>query len=254
MEATKILLALILPSIIWIVLCYWWDRKEPEPKLLITKLLFSGMLLGIFIAISLATLQTALVSTGLFLPFNALSEKDSLASFFIASAIVATTHAVVTFWIAKILITREKSFTQIVDGIIYFSVIAVGAAFTENIISSVIYVSSNNNQLQSVNALIYSLVYNTILLGVCAGIIGFAFGNVYKRASQDRIIEDVELTASLKNPEIVEGLSVAILLHTAYQVFVYLKEPRVAGFIAIVAMLYIFTRFASRSFTSRFQE
>jgi hypothetical protein len=254
MEATLITLAAILPSIGWVLLCYWWDRKEPEPKLLIMKLFFSGVLLGLLIAVLVVLLQYTLVSSGLFLPFNALSEKDGLASFVVAGAIIAIIHLVAIFWIAKKLVTRNKYFTQITDGIVYFSVIALGAVLSENIITCVNYHFSASAVPQSLKALIFGLVFNSIILGVSAGILGFGFGNVYKRATRDGIIEDNELYASFNNSEIVEGLVIGILFHASYQVFVYLREPRVAGLIGIIGMFYLFTRFAFRSFTEKFQE
>lgn len=254
MEVALALLATILPPICWIAVCYWWDRDEPEPKLLTAKLFLSGMLMGFIVAGALLIIQVIFVSSGILLPFNALSEKDSLVSFFIAGGFVAVTHAYITLVIARKLVAKEPSFSQVVDGIVYFSIIALGAGFTENIILCINYFSTTNNTETSILVLIFNLVFKSILLGVCAGIVGFAFGNIYKRALEDGRIENWELKTSWKNPEILEGLVVAILLHTSYQVFIYLKEPRVAGFIVIIATFFLFTRFSLRPLTMNIQK
>jgi len=254
MELVSVLLATILPPICWIVVCYWWDRGEPEPKLLTAKLFLSGMVMGFFITGVLMIIQVVFVTSGTLLPFNALSEKDSLTSFFIAGGFVAITHTYITLILARKLVAKEPSFSQIVDGIVYFSIIALGAGFTENIIFCINYFSSTNNIRAGIPVLIFNLVFKSVLLGVCAGIVGFAFGNIYKRALADGKIENWELKTSWKNPEILEGLAVAILLHTSYQVFIYLKEPRAAGFIVIVATFFLFTRFSLRSLTMNIQE
>jgi hypothetical protein len=70
---------------------------------------------------------------------------------------------------------------------------------------------------------------------------------------EDGRIEKWEINTSWKNPEIMEGLAVAILLHTAYQVFVYLNEPRIAGIIVIVGFFYIFSRFSLHALTRNIQ-
>ncbi|MDO8512172.1 MAG: PrsW family glutamic-type intramembrane protease [bacterium] len=254
MEVILVLLATILPPICWIAVCYWWDRGEPEPKLLTAKLFLSGMLMGFFIAGALMLFQVIFVTSGTFLPFNALSEKDSLASFFIASAFVAVTHTYITLVLARKLVAKERSFSQVVDGIVYFSIIALGAGLTENILFCINYFSTTNEPKESIPFLIFSLIFKSVLLGVSAGIVGFAFGNIYKRALEDGRIEKWELKTSWKNPEIMEGLAVAILLHTAYQVFIYLKEPRIAGIIVIVGFFYIFSRFSIRALTTNIQE
>lgn len=254
MEVALLLLATILPPVCWIAICYWWDRGEPEPKLLTAKLFLAGMLLGFFVSGALTLIQLIFVTSGTFLPFNALSEKDSLFSFFIASAFVAITHAYLTLLLARKLVAKEPSFSQIVDGIVYFSIIALGSALTENLIFCINYFSMPESAQESAFVLVFNIIFRSVLLGVSAGIVGFAFGNIYKRALKDGKIENWEIATSWKNPEILEGLSVAILLHTAYQIFVYLKEPRVAGIIVIIGALFIFSRFSSRLFTANIQE
>lgn len=254
MEALLIILATILPPICWIAVCYWWDRGEPEPKLLTAKLFLSGMLLGFVVSAALTVLQVFFVTSGAFLPFNALSEKDSLFSFFVASGFVAVIHSYFTLLLARKLVAKEKSFSQVVDGIVYFSIIALGAGLTENIIFCINYFSGQNSIQASIFVLIFNLVFKSVLLGVSAGIVGFAFGSIYKRALNDGKIENWELATSWKNPEILEGLTVAILLHTSYQVFVYLKQPRAAGIIVIIGAFFLFTRFSFKSLTANIQD
>ena len=254
MELIWAVLAAVLPAIGWIAICYWWDRSEPEPPLLIAKLFLSGMILGFVITALLVVLQTIFVTSGTLLPFNALTDKDGIGQIFIASMFIATIYECSKLWLARKLVVHEKAFSQVVDGIVYFSTVALGAALMENIIfltnSSTYAFDLQHNLLP----LVFRFVFNSIISGVCAGIVGFGIGNVYKKSYHNGGVKETSLTVSWKHPEIMEGLIIAILLHTSYLIFVYLNEPRVAGSIAIIGAFYLFTRFASHALTMNIQE
>lgn len=254
MEVILLILAIVLPSIGWIAVCYWWDRNDPEPPRLITKLFFSGMALGFVITLILIIAQILLVSFGSVIPFGALIDRDGMGTIVLASLISATAYETLILWLARKIVVHEKAFDQIVDGIIFFSTIAIGAALVEN----TIYIFSSQHLFsdlpQNILPLIFRMVFSSILSAVTAGIVGFGIGNAYKQEYRGNMVRESSLQVSWKHPEIIEALTVAIFIHTCYRIFVYIKEPRIAGFMAIIGAFYLFTRFAYRPLTSKIHD
>jgi RsiW-degrading membrane proteinase PrsW (M82 family) len=140
-----ILLVAIAPCAFWLWLIYKWDKYKPEPKWLIIRTFFYGLL----VAIPVALIETLLYP-------NAAQASASLSS----SAYLAFVVAGVTEELGKFLIVRETvynspHFEEPADGLVYAAAAALGFASLEN----AIYIFAFGWQVILVRALFSNLAH-----------------------------------------------------------------------------------------------
>jgi len=224
MHYSVALLIALFPALVWILLIRWWDRKEPEPPLLLAKLFMAGIFIYSVIFVLNAVLQTTFVSLGIIPPFASISRDDSFLLIAISALLPAIVQQIITLWSAVKLVRHEKNFTEPVDGIVYLFSIAVGSAVTENIAS---FFSQNSSTL-SVKQMLFQAVFTSLVLGICGGVMGLTLGN----------------EKFLKHRQVYTGVFAAIFIHAMYKFFFISEDYRLAGVVVIVAAFYLFTRFS----------
>jgi len=101
------------PGIFWAWYFYKRDKLEPEPKRIIVKLFFYGILIAIPAAI-----------TELFIPFKKI---------FLAIIFAPIIEEFLKFLVVRISVYNDKEFNEPLDGIIYATAVALGFASLENV-------------------------------------------------------------------------------------------------------------------------
>lgn len=200
--ALSLLLAL-LPSVFWLALYLWEDRREPEPRELLLRLFLAGMMTACISVL----LQEPIRAAGTIGPVQvgmiALIEKGTML---IAALLVA--------W-------RTKSFTQVIDGVIYLVAVALGFAFVENFFFFAYWVPQHAGEMLGSTLARVSIIrflLTTFVHTITAGISGLTLGVARFRTASGWLL-------------IVGGLAVAVALHAAFDVAVltgYLVEAAVA--------------------------
>lgn len=200
--ALSLLLAL-LPSVFWLALYLWEDRREPEPRRLLLRL----FLAGIMTACVSVLLQEPLRAAGTIGPVQvgliALIEKGTML---IAALFVA--------W-------RTRAFTQVIDGVVYLVAVALGFAFVENFLFFAYWVPQHAGASISstlARVLIIRFLLTTFVHTLTAGICGLTLGVARFRTASGWLL-------------VAGGLAAAVALHAAFDSAVlagYLSEAAMA--------------------------
>lgn len=209
--ALSLLLAL-LPSVFWLALYLWEDRREPEPRELLLRLFLAGMM-------------TACISVLLQEPIRALGKIGPIQIGLIALIEKGT------MLIAALLVAwRTRSFTQVIDGVVYMVAIALGFAFVENFFFFAYWVPHHAGEavastLARVSTIRFLLT--TFVHTLTAGICGLTLGVARFRTASGWLL-------------VAGGLAVAVALHAAFDAAVlsgYLAEAAVATAVLGVSFL-----------------
>lgn len=207
--AVSLLLAL-LPSVFWLALYLWEDRRDPEPRQLLARLFAAGIICALAAVILQEPVRRAAGGSPVGL--------DAWAVLLIA-LIEKGLMLVAAFAVAW----RHPAFDQLLDGVVYLVAVALGFAFVENFLFFAYWVPANapavhalGETLARVSLLRFLLT--TFVHASTAGVAGLALGAA--RFSR--------LGAWLILPA---GFAVSVLLHAAFDAAVlagYLAEAAVA--------------------------
>jgi len=216
MEITNYFLYLLfafLPSILWL-LFYLRKDEKPEPKLMILKVFFFGMvfaLLALFFQIILL----------IFLKFTNLPQNISqIIEIFL---IVAFIEEFLKFLVVKIVVFKSKELDEPVDGMIYMIVSALGFATTENLLLFFQYLNNIWDTLATLSLLRF--LSATLLHTLSSAILGFFVGlSILKKKKMLTLI--------------TIGILLATSLHGTYNLFIIKGEEKIV-FIILFAFLLI---------------
>ncbi len=128
----KLLIASLLPIVIYLAIIYKIDKYDPEPKKLLTKL----FVFGILIAIPVIFVEGILGYLNVF----ALTGSD-LRNFYTAFVVAAFTEELFKWMVVMKFAYKNRAYDEHLDGIIYCVFVSLGFAALEN----VGYVVGNND-------------------------------------------------------------------------------------------------------------
>jgi protease PrsW len=218
----------LLPGLLWL---FYFLRKDnlPEPKKMILKIFFLGMV---------SALPAALVEGGLqkILPENIFSDgtwQCYLCAFIFIVISVALIEELAKYSVVRLQVIRSQELDEPVDLIIYMIVAALGFATLENIFiflapETFYYTVSETLTLAS-----FRFVSATFLHALCSGAIGYFMALSFCEIKHKKIL-------------MLSGFSIAILLHGLYNFSIM----KVEGFFKfglptiIILALAIFTYFS----------
>ena len=184
-------LAAVIPAIALLIYYYRLDKAKPEPKGLVIKIFFLGIL-SIVPAIIIELLVSAMGSSLDSIPF--------LSSFFRAFIVAALIEELIKFMIVKKFAFNKTAFDEEMDGIVYIIAASMGFACFEN----VLYVMGTNMFTAILRA------FTAIPMHAFAsGIMGFYIGKAKFAVSE------IDANAFFK-----KGLMYAILIHGFYDFFI----------------------------------
>ncbi len=210
----------ILPSFIWALFFIREDDVHPEPK----KLLLYAFLAGAGITLFVIGPQLALTS---------LLTKNGFAQYgFWSLLILASVEEIFKFFAIYLTIARLKDFDEPIDAMVYMIIAALGFAAVENVFS----VSRNNLPLplgtSSIEILSLRFIGATLLHSLSSALVGYYWGLA--------ILQKHKFSAL-----ILEGLGVAIILHTVFNYLIVLFGPSssLALLLLITTSFFIFNDF-----------
>ena len=231
------------PSIIWLLL-FLLNDKYPEPKKMILKVFFYGMLAAIIVVFLVA------------LPYELIAAKiaesslvESPEAFLVLVSVIASIIiAPVSEELAKYLVVRLKiiahsEFDEPVDAIIYMIVAALGFSATENLLYLSEYLLDQAvTDPYPLTFAITRFTGATILHALCSGLVGYyiamSFFNLKNRAKL-----------------ILKGLLIAMALHGLFNFFmlriqesIRLEQFSFAFFTAYIVLLVVMAVFLSQGF------
>ena len=200
----------LLPSTIWL-LFYLRRDKRPEPN---------GMVIKIFLFGMLSTIPAVLIEW----PFKDLLEKTSwsplvvsIVYFLIA---VALTEELLKFLVFKLSVEPNQEFDEPVDAMIYMIIIGLGFAAVENIL--ILFSLTQPYLIEKTTfALLGRFAGATFLHALCSANIGFFFALSLFKTRKRKLL-------------LLIGLSLSILLHTAYNLIITMEGNAKFGLIAIL--------------------
>jgi len=136
MESLGILVLAFAPGLFWLYIAYRWDRYHPEPKGLVIRTFFLGML---------SVIPVLIVETALFLPIiisnfdsilanpvDWLTELNTGQMAYVAFIIAGCTEEFFKFLVVRATVYRSPYFDDGADGLVYASAAALGFATLEN--------------------------------------------------------------------------------------------------------------------------
>jgi RsiW-degrading membrane proteinase PrsW (M82 family) len=186
------LIMAVAPAVLVLLYYYKQDKAKPEPKGLITKIFFLGFA-SIIPAIIIELILDAVAEVTFFIP---------LVYYFIKSFIVAgLVEESLKLFVVKQFAYKDVHFDEVMDGIVYAVVASMGFACFEN----VLYVTGGGWSLALLRA------FTAVPLhAVASGIMGFYIGKA--KFAQNK---------SDETGLIFKGLVIAVLIHGAYDFFLF---------------------------------
>lgn len=211
----------IVPSFIWAMFFIREDEVHPEPK----KLLLYAFLAGAGITLFVIGPQLALIN---FLMANGFTQYG-----FWTLLILASVEEIFKFFAIYITIARLKDFDEPLDAMIYMIIAALGFAAVENIASIARgAMPSPFMPGGSIEVLSLRFIGATLLHSLSSALVGYYWGLA--------MLQKHKFTSL-----ILEGLGVAILLHTVFNYLIVLFGPssELALLLLISASFFIFNDF-----------
>jgi RsiW-degrading membrane proteinase PrsW (M82 family) len=204
------LIAAIVPTILYVMLFYWADRFEREPRWLLMISFVWGAIPAIIVSL--------IVELALGAPL--IADPTSFAGQLVESAIVAPVVEEVAKGLALLAIFywKRQEFDGVLDGILYGALIGFGFAMTENFVYFI--GAYANDGFGALTALIY---LRAILFGLnhafYTSLIGIGLGLARNQPNRSR-----------RAFWFLLGLSAAILTHALHNLGASLAGIHLAGF------------------------
>jgi len=185
----------LLPSLVWL---FFYLRKDvhPEPKRMILKIFFYGML---------STIPAIFLETGLVRLFGKLNL--SVLIIFILNVFVgiALTEELLKFLVVKFRVLHNPEYNEPVDAMIYMIIAALGFAAGENLLILFPFRFGFLGEILGISLLRF--IGATFLHALSSGILGFFIGlSYFKKNKQSKLI--------------IIGLLSAVFVHGLYNFFI----------------------------------
>jgi len=197
------ILAAVIPTIVYVLVLWWFDRYEREPRRLLLSAFFWGALPAVILAV--------VAEEVLGIPAGALGEMGSelVSSSFFAPMIEELAKGLAVF---AIFLLFRREFDGVLDGIIYGATIGFGFAMTEN----VFYFMSSLDK-SGVEGLTFVVLMRAVVFGLNHALFTSVFGAALGYARTARAGGQRALVPML-------GLLVAMFLHGLHNLFAVLTS------------------------------
>ncbi len=209
-------IAAVLPMFTYLLIIWWMDRYEREPFSLVLKNYLWGGIGAIVFAIAWSTIIYTFISLFIY-------DKTQLER--IETIAVAPFVEEITKGVFLIFIIRNKNFDNITDGIVYGGSIGLGFGMTENFLYFITYGSTFSNWITIV---VIRTLFSAVMHCVATASFGafLAYSNYKKEPAKILFI--------------FAGLSIAILIHFAWNFSVSFKSTTLLGFLFMIITIVIF--------------
>jgi len=187
----------VLPSIIWL-LFYLRKDVHPEPKLLVLKIFFYGML---------CALPAVFIEKGVFEELKKMALSPFLMSILNTFVGVALTEETLKYLVVRGKIINNPEFDESIDAMLYMIIAALGFAASENILI-LFQIQSTLLLRQTLFVLLLRFWGATLLHALCSGMVGFYLALSFLKYKREKL------------RLIGLGLVIAICLHGLYNFFI----------------------------------
>mgnify|MGYP001405797894 CR=1 FL=1 len=198
----------IIPSLLWLWFWLQEDRKNPEPKGALSVVFFMGLVSVIFVLPIQQFIQAHI--------------KDSTVDLLLW----ATAEELVKFLAVVVVIYRSNLTDEPIDWPIYMITAALGFAALENTLFLIQPLNVGDTVVGLLTGQLRFLG-STLLHTVTSGIVGLAMG------------ASVHLSGFKKNLHLVEGLLLAISLHSIFNFFIIQNDGN--DYLKVFAFLWVVT-------------
>jgi len=228
LNATFILLSLV-PSFAWLVF-FLREDVHPEPKRMILKVFFSGMLA----AIPVLMVQVCFRDLFDYLKI----EQYSYFSFVCFAAV----EEIVKFSVAYMAVRRSIHFDEPIDAMIYLVTAALGLAMVENLA----IITKVKDLSEAINVTMLRFVGATLLHALSSGLVGYYWARNFIRV---RVAEFITFRGRFL---VLEGLIMATILHATFNYLIiahreFLFYPIMFLMVAAMFILWDFEKIKARS-------
>ena len=197
----------VIPAVLLVVYFYRKDRLKPEPKELITKTFFLGVL---------SIVPAIILELMLQLWFSALASYPYVFAFIRAFIVAALVEELLKFTVVRFYVYKKEAFDEVMDGIVYTVVAGLGFACLENIM----YVMKTNMFVAVVRAFTAVPMH-----AFAAGIMGYYIGKARFAGSK-----------SEEGGFIRKGILLAVLIHGLYDFLLFVMPITARSFGSYVAI------------------
>jgi RsiW-degrading membrane proteinase PrsW (M82 family) len=212
-----VFLAAIAPCAFWLFMIYRWDKYKPEPRGLVIRIFFYGMVIAI---------PVAFIEHWLY-PGDIQNITSVATAAYVSFGIVGVVEETAKFSVVRLGVYNSPHFEEPADGLIYSAAAALGFASLEN----VVYVLTFGWQVLLVRGLVSNIVH---FLFAAAWGYPLALGKL-KMASKGWV---------------PVGLVIAILAHGVFDFLLFTSSvftwALIPLFIAMAVAYYLMLRYANR--------
>ena len=217
----------VLPSIIWL-LFYLRKDVHPEPKLMVLKIFFYGMLVAI---------PAVFLEMGVFKGFAQLGKLLSWSPFLITILNtfcgVALIEEVLKYLVVQSKVLKNPEFDEPIDAVLYMIIAALGFAALENILI-LFRLGPGFLISRTIEVSAFRFLGATFLHALCSGTVGYFLALSFFEMKNRLIFLSL-------------GLGISIILHGLYN-FAILKIEGVLQFLIPIIILISLAAFLSFSF------
>ncbi len=230
----------ISPSLMFLAVLRWWDRREPEPRRLIVRLFTAGVIAAALILLLRLLTAVALVSAGI-LPPTDLSLADGLLPTALAVLVTAAIQQSAILGTTIALTYRVRFFTQIVDGIVYAGTVAAGVALLDGMVR-LLGIETSASLPRSVSPP-FEMFFPVVAAFVAAGFSGLGLGEAVALRHHH---------AGAAAAPLGRGLVEAITFNALFLFLMASHLARLSGALVILGAVYLLTRFTIARYTQLF--
>lgn len=181
------------PTFIWLLICLYFDRQNPEPKKHILRIFGWGCFV---------VLPILLISGPLNIIISRAGWSNLLTIFILSFLVDGPIEEGAKYFIFLTKIYHHPVFNEARDGIIYGITVGLGMSFLENIL----YALTMVNLVGGISIIFLRGLTSTLMHFLSGGILGYFFG----------LAKFLNISQKRKNFLMVQGLFIAILFHGLY--------------------------------------
>ncbi|MGD8307399.1 MAG: PrsW family intramembrane metalloprotease [Ignavibacteria bacterium] len=208
-------LAAIVPMATYLIFIWWFDRYDREPF----KLVLVNYIWGSFGAIIFAVIGSIIFSEFL----SVLISNENQLNFF-GTVITAPVVEEITKGAFLFITVTNRKFDNMTDGIVYGGAIGLGFGMTENFLY---FVSFGSNMADWIVIVIIRTLFSAVMHCAATATFGAFLGYAKFRGRKHRILYPII------------GITLAIIIHFAWNVSVSFKSTAFLGFIFMAATIVI---------------
>jgi len=225
----------LIPSFFWLWIYRLQDKQQPEPRSLIARLFFAGILITV----------PAVFLEWVFIPSSFYqSYASSLLNLLALVILTAVIEEFLKFLVTKMICWKLCVFDQVIDGVIYSISVALGFALIENFLYFLPFVYSNQNLSNFTLALPFQEIQTNFwaffFLVFFSRFIFTTLMHTLSSGAMGLYLSKARFDSKSSSKLMIKGLLWAIAFHSVFNFFALLNQVIFNFFITIIFAIYFF--------------